>query len=86
MREDGGKYIALQALSEQVLNNVYIGNYSPMLGDVGSGFWIGQQALHAAARAADGVQDSETTLLPKVLALIEKEKSEVSGSTLATTV
>jgi N-acetylglucosamine kinase-like BadF-type ATPase len=54
-----------------------------MLGDVGSGFWIGQQALHAAARAADGVQDSETTVLPRVLALIGKEKPEVSESMLS---
>jgi N-acetylglucosamine kinase-like BadF-type ATPase len=43
------------------------GGWGHVLGDEGSGYAIGQQALHAAVRAADG-RDDPTLLLEQVLA------------------
>lgn len=43
------------------------GGWGHVLGDEGSGYWIGRRALRAVARAADG-RGPATTLTPRVLA------------------
>lgn len=42
------------------------GGWGPILGDEGSGYWIGQRALEAVMRAADG-RGTRTDLTPLVL-------------------
>lgn len=44
---------------------ITVGGWGPMLGDQGSGYWIGHQALRAALRARDFLQ--HTPILERVL-------------------
>jgi N-acetylglucosamine kinase-like BadF-type ATPase len=45
------------------------GGYGWQLGDAGGGYWIGRQALAAAAKARDGLGDG-SALLPRLLAAL----------------
>jgi N-acetylglucosamine kinase-like BadF-type ATPase len=47
----------------------------PLLGDRGSGYWIGEQVLRAICRAADGC-GPDTLLQPKVLAFLGSNSME----------
>ncbi|MBX5450466.1 BadF/BadG/BcrA/BcrD ATPase family protein [Thermogemmatispora sp.] len=51
------------------------GGWGYLLGDEGSGYDIGRQALQAAARAADG-RGPHTSLLPRILAYWGLERAE----------
>ena len=47
-------------------NTALVGGWGYLLDDAGSGFWLGQQALQAVVRAADG-RASPTDLTPAIL-------------------
>lgn len=51
------------------------GGWGPIIGDEGSGGWIGRRTLSIVAAAADG-REPETALLPAVLTALELESSD----------
>lgn len=53
----------------------WCGNWGPMLGDEGSGHWLGLEALRAVARAHDG-RNSPTALTEAVLAWLGVDAPE----------
>eukprot|EP01094_Clydonella_sp_ATCC50884_P004932 TRINITY_DN13921_c0_g1_i1.p1 TRINITY_DN13921_c0_g1~~TRINITY_DN13921_c0_g1_i1.p1 ORF type:complete len:327 (-),score=90.13 TRINITY_DN13921_c0_g1_i1:35-1015(-) len=52
-----------------------VSGWGPLMGDIGSGYWLGHMALRACAQAADGAS-GPTSILPKVLAKVGAEVPE----------